>query len=85
MKASFSTPRGSGRVGMWRERTSSMWDALTLELLDWEVPATIYAEEKKKNSRDVEAFHLNKLIGNPGAMEGPGIHTAEHSICSRRR
>jgi hypothetical protein len=34
-------------VGMWRERASSMWDALTLELLDWEVPATIYLEEKK--------------------------------------
>jgi hypothetical protein len=34
-------------VGMWRERASSVWDALTLELLDWEVPATIYAEEKK--------------------------------------
>jgi hypothetical protein len=34
-------------VGMWRERASSVWDALTLELLNWEVPATIYAEEKK--------------------------------------
>jgi hemin uptake protein HemP len=34
-------------VGTWRERASSVWDALTLELLDWEVPATIYAEEKK--------------------------------------
>jgi hypothetical protein len=34
-------------VGIWRERASSVWDALTLELLDWEVPTTIYAEEKK--------------------------------------
>jgi hypothetical protein len=34
-------------VGTWRERASSVWDALTLELLDWEVQATIYAEEKK--------------------------------------
>jgi hypothetical protein len=34
-------------VGMWRERALSMWDALTLELLDWEVLATIYEEEKK--------------------------------------
>jgi hypothetical protein len=38
-------------VGMWRERASSVWDALTLELLDWEVPATIYAEEKKELTR----------------------------------
>jgi hypothetical protein len=35
-------------VGTWRERASSVWDALTLELLNWEVPATIYAEEKKE-------------------------------------
>jgi hypothetical protein len=34
-------------VGTWRERASSVWDALTLKLLDWEVPATIYAEKKK--------------------------------------
>jgi hemin uptake protein HemP len=34
-------------VGTWRERASSVWDELTLELLDWEVPATIYEEEKK--------------------------------------
>jgi hypothetical protein len=34
-------------VGTWRERASSVRDALTLELLDWEVPATIYAEVKK--------------------------------------
>jgi hypothetical protein len=34
-------------VGTWRERASSVWNALTLELLDWEVSATIYAEEKK--------------------------------------
>jgi hypothetical protein len=34
-------------VGTWRERASSVWDVLTLELLDWEVPATIYAKEKK--------------------------------------
>jgi hypothetical protein len=34
-------------VGTWQEHASSVWDALTLELLDWEVPATIYAEEKK--------------------------------------
>jgi hypothetical protein len=31
----------------WRERASSVWDSLTLEMLDWEVPATIYAEERK--------------------------------------
>jgi hypothetical protein len=35
-------------VGTWRERASSVWDALTLKLLDWEVSATIYAEEKKR-------------------------------------
>jgi hypothetical protein len=35
------------KVGTWRERVSSVWDALTLELLDWEVLATIYAEENK--------------------------------------
>jgi len=34
-------------VGVWRERASSLWDGLTMELLDWEVPATIYAAEKK--------------------------------------
>jgi hypothetical protein len=33
--------------GAWRERASSVWDSLTLEMLDWEVPATIYAEEHK--------------------------------------
>jgi hypothetical protein len=33
--------------GAWRERASSVWDSLTLEMLDWEVPATIYAEERK--------------------------------------
>jgi hypothetical protein len=34
-------------VGTWRERASSVWDSLTLEMLDWEVPSTIYAEEWK--------------------------------------
>jgi hypothetical protein len=34
-------------VGTWRECASSVWNALTLKLLNWEVPATIYAEEKK--------------------------------------
>jgi hypothetical protein len=24
-----------------------MWDSLTLEMLDWEAPTTIYAEERK--------------------------------------
>jgi hemin uptake protein HemP len=40
---------------------------------------------KERNSRDMEAFHVNKLIGNLGAVEGPGIHAAEHPICSRYR
>jgi hypothetical protein len=34
-------------VGTWRERASSVWDMLTLEMLDWEVPSTIYAKERK--------------------------------------
>jgi hypothetical protein len=29
------------------EGASSVWDSLTLEMLDWEVPATIYAKERK--------------------------------------
>jgi hypothetical protein len=33
--------------GAWRERASSVWDSLTLEMLDWEVPAIIYAKEQK--------------------------------------
>jgi hypothetical protein len=33
--------------GSWRERASSIWDSLTLEMLDWKVPAKIYAEERK--------------------------------------
>jgi hypothetical protein len=33
--------------GIWKERASSVWDSLTLEMLDWEVPATIYTEERK--------------------------------------
>jgi hypothetical protein len=33
--------------GAWRERASSVWDSLTLEMLDWEVLATIYAKEQK--------------------------------------
>jgi hypothetical protein len=33
-------------VGTWRECASSMWDVLTLEMLDWEVPS-IYAKERK--------------------------------------
>jgi hypothetical protein len=33
--------------GAWRERASSVWDSLTLEMLDWEVPATIYVKERK--------------------------------------
>jgi hypothetical protein len=33
--------------GAWREHASNVWDSLTLEMLDWEVPATIYAEERK--------------------------------------
>jgi hypothetical protein len=33
--------------GVWRECASSVWDSLTLKMLDWEVPATIYAEERK--------------------------------------
>jgi hypothetical protein len=31
-------------VGMWRECASSVWDILILEMLDWEVPSTIYAK-----------------------------------------
>jgi hypothetical protein len=34
-------------VGTWREHASSMWDMLILEMLDWEVPSTIYAKEWK--------------------------------------
>jgi hypothetical protein len=34
-------------VGTWRERASSVWDMLTLEMLDKEVPSTIYAKERK--------------------------------------
>jgi hypothetical protein len=34
-------------VGKWRERASSVWDMLILEMLDWEVPSTIYAKERK--------------------------------------
>jgi hemin uptake protein HemP len=34
-------------VGTWREHASSMWDMLTLEMLDWEIPSTIYAKERK--------------------------------------
>jgi hypothetical protein len=34
-------------VGTWLERASSVWDMLTLEMLDWEVPSTIYAKERK--------------------------------------
>jgi hypothetical protein len=34
-------------VGTWRERASSVWDMLKLEMLDWEVPSTIYAKERK--------------------------------------
>jgi hypothetical protein len=26
-------------VGTWRERASSVWDMLTLEMLNWEVPS----------------------------------------------
>jgi hypothetical protein len=32
---------------MWQERASSVWDILTLEMLDWEVSSTIYAKERK--------------------------------------
>jgi hypothetical protein len=35
-------------VGTWQECASSMWDMLTLEMLDWEVPSTIYAKERKE-------------------------------------
>jgi hypothetical protein len=34
-------------VGTWRERASSVWDMLILEMLDWEIPSTIYAKERK--------------------------------------
>jgi hemin uptake protein HemP len=34
-------------VGTWWEHASSVWDMLTLEMLDWEVPSTIYAKERK--------------------------------------
>jgi hypothetical protein len=33
--------------GSWRECASSVWDSLILEVLDWEVPAIIYAKERK--------------------------------------
>jgi hypothetical protein len=33
--------------GAWRERASNVWDSLTLEMLDCEVPTTIYAKERK--------------------------------------
>jgi hypothetical protein len=33
--------------GAWRERASIVSNSLTLEMFDWEVPATIYAEERK--------------------------------------
>jgi hypothetical protein len=34
-------------VGTWREHASSVWDMLTLEMLDWEVPSTIYTKKRK--------------------------------------
>ena len=34
-------------VGTCWERASSVWDMFTLEMLDWEVPPTIYAKERK--------------------------------------
>jgi hypothetical protein len=34
-------------VGTWRERASSVWEMLTLEMLDWKVPFTIYAKQQK--------------------------------------
>lgn len=36
------------KANTWRERTLNMWDTLTLELFDWEVLATICADEKKR-------------------------------------
>jgi hypothetical protein len=34
-------------VGTWQERASSVWDVLTLEILDCAIPATIYATKKE--------------------------------------
>jgi hypothetical protein len=42
--------------GAGRERASSVWDSLTLEMLDWEVPATLYAEERKGTDETWQFF-----------------------------
>jgi hypothetical protein len=42
--------------GSWRECASSVWDSLTLEMLDWEAPATIYAEERKGTHEAWQCF-----------------------------
>jgi hypothetical protein len=33
--------------GVWRECASNVWDSLTLEMLDWEVPATIMLKSRR--------------------------------------
>jgi hypothetical protein len=60
-------------VGTWREHASSVWDMLTLEMLDWEVPSTIYAKERKGLMRLGDS--LSDCLGsNLGALERSRLH-----------
>ena len=43
-------------VGTWRESASSVWNILTLEMLNWEVPPTIYSKERKGTHEDWRFF-----------------------------
>jgi hypothetical protein len=48
-----------------------VWDALTLELLDWEVPTTIYAEEKKGTHETWKLFTWTSWLGTLELWKGP--------------
>jgi hypothetical protein len=49
-----------------------VWDALTLELLDWEVPATIYTEEKKWTHEMWKLFTWTSWLGILEPWKGLG-------------
>jgi hypothetical protein len=68
--------------GSWRERASSVWDSLTLEMLDWEVPATIMLRSGRALTRHGDSLS-DYWCYNPGALERARLHKAEYPVYGR--
>jgi hypothetical protein len=56
-----------------------VWDILILELLDWEVPSTIYAKEKKGTHEAWKLFAWSDQSGILEPWKGPG-YTRQNTL-----